>query len=88
MASRSLTLYVGITSNLFKRVYEHKMKIRKCFTERYRINKLAYYEVYDEPLEAIGREKQIKAWRRSKKIALINSCNPTWSDLAEDWELG
>jgi putative endonuclease len=86
MASRSLTLYIGMTNDLFRRVWEHKMKINKCFTKRYRINRLVYYEVYDTPLEAIGREKQLKGWRRSRKVALIDSCNPTWSDLSEEWD--
>ncbi len=78
---RNTTLYTGITNDLHKRVYEHKEKMVKGFTKRYNVSKLVYYEIYDTALEAIEREKQIKAGSRKKKEALINSMNPDWTDL-------
>lgn len=74
-------LYTGITSNLKKRVYEHKNKIVKGFTEKYNINKLVYYEVFENPVDAISREKQIKAGSRNKKIKLVEIMNSRWTDL-------
>ncbi|RMG29357.1 MAG: GIY-YIG nuclease family protein [Methanobacteriota archaeon] len=85
MASKSRTLYTGVTNNLFRRVYEHKHKLLEGFTKRYNITRLVYYEKYDYIWDAIRREKQIKGWLRRKKIALIESVNPEWKDLAEDW---
>src|SRR5690606_9555764 len=76
-------LYVGITSNLIKRVWEHKNKVVDGFTKRYNLNKLVYYEIYDDNETAINREKQIKSWPRKKKIVLINAFNPSWDDLYE-----
>ncbi|WP_281387999.1 GIY-YIG nuclease family protein [Atribacter laminatus] len=76
-------LYVGITSNLIKRVWEHKNKVVDGFTKRYNLNKLVYYEIYDDIETAINREKQIKSWPRKKKIELIHSLNPHWDDLYE-----
>ncbi|QPM69462.1 hypothetical protein RT761_02695 [Atribacter laminatus] len=76
-------LYVGITSNLMKRVWEHKNKVVDGFTKRYNLNKLVYYEIYDDIETAINREKQIKSWPRKKKIELIHSLNPHWDDLYE-----
>ena len=76
-------LYVGITSNLIKRVWEHKNKVVDGFTKRYNLNKLVYYEIYDDIETAINREKQIKSWPRKKKIVLINAFNPSWDDLYE-----
>jgi putative endonuclease len=76
-------LYTGVTGNLKKRTYEHKHKVVDGFTKRYNVNKLVYYEVFDDPYNAISREKQIKVWLRKKKIDLINSFNPTWEDLYE-----
>jgi putative endonuclease len=76
-------LYTGITSNLQKRIYEHKNKLVKGFTQKYNINKLVYYEVTDNVQSAIAREKQIKAGSRKKKIDLINSMNPRWEDLSK-----
>ncbi len=77
-------LYTGITSNLNKRVYEHKEKVVEGFTKRYSITKLVYCEVYDEVHSAIAREKQIKAGSRRKKIELIESMNKAWRDLYEE----
>ena len=81
---RNTVLYTGITSNLKKRVYEHKTKIVKGFTEKYNINKLVYYEVFNDIRDAIAREKQIKAGSRNKKIELIKNMNPKWKDLYDE----
>ncbi len=75
------TLYVGVTSNLLKRVYEHKEGIVAGFTKKYNVNQLVYYEIYHDINEAILREKQIKKWRRNWKANLIESANPNWIDL-------
>ena len=85
MTNRSGTLYTGMTNNLEARMYEHKNKLVRGFTQRYNIGRLVYFEVYSDVRQAIAREKQVKSWRRSKKIALIESTNPTWEDLAADW---
>lgn len=77
------TIYTGITSDLVKRVYEHKNKLREGFTSKYNVNKLVYYEVFDSIESAILREKQIKGGSRAKKIKLINQFNPDWVDLYE-----
>jgi putative endonuclease len=74
-------LYTGVTSNLVKRVYEHKDKMVEGFTKKYNIDKLVYYEVFDDIESAIEREKQIKAGSRKKKIELIESVNPEYRDL-------
>ena len=76
-------LYVGITSNLIKRVWEHKNQVVDGFTKRYNLNKLVYYEIYDDIETAINREKQIKSWPRKKKIELIHFLNPHLDDLYE-----
>ena len=78
---RNGTLYIGVTNHLVKRVYEHKQHIFKGFTDKYDIDKLAYYEIHDDINEAIKREKQLKAWKRSWKLELIESHNPDWKDL-------
>lgn len=84
MTNKSNTvLYTGTTNDLKRRVYEHKNKIVEGFTKRYNIDKLVYYEVFEDPNNAITREKQIKGWVRKKKVDLINSFNPTWEDLYE-----
>lgn len=74
-------LYTGMTNNLFRRGWEHKSLLYPGFTQRYNVNKLVYYEVFDSPMEAINREKQIKAGSRKKKLDLINKFNPEWKDL-------
>ena len=74
--------YTGVTSNLLKRIYEHKNKVVDGFTKRYNITKLVYYEVFDSPEAAIQREKQIKGGSRKKKIDLIKSINPEFEDLS------
>ncbi|MDP3025268.1 MAG: excinuclease ABC subunit C [candidate division Zixibacteria bacterium RBG_16_43_9] len=77
-------IYTGVTSDLKKRVYEHRLKFVKGFTKRYNIEKLIYYEIFDDPYNAISREKQIKAGSRQKKINLINAMNKAWKDLSEE----
>ncbi len=85
MTNKSRTLYVGMTNDLARRVYEHKNKLIPGFTQRYNITLLAYFESTGDVNEAIRREKQIKGWRRSKKVALIESTNHGWKDLSEEW---
>ena len=85
MASRSLTLYTGMTGDLCRRALEHKNGEIEGFTKRYHINRLVYFEAFKYVNGAIAREKQIKAWTRAKRLALIKSENPTWQDLAEGW---
>ncbi len=85
VASRSLTLYIGITRDLEKRVFEHKRKLYEGFTSTYNCNRLVWFEGFADPRGAIRREKQLKGWTRSKKIALIKMTNPTWVDLSETW---
>ncbi len=81
LASRSRTLYTGITSNLERRMYEHRSGAMEGFTKRYKIYRLVYFEVFGSAVAAISREKQVKAWRREKRVALVESANPTWDDL-------
>jgi putative endonuclease len=86
MASRSLTLYIGVSGRLWRRVLEHKVhEYPKGFTAKYKITRLVYFEAFGEIERAIAREKQLKSWRREKKIALIKIRNPAWADLAEHW---
>ena len=80
----SKTLYTGVTNNLERRMDEHKRRVGSKFAAKYNITRLAYYEVYTDVREAIAREKQIKSWRREKKVALIESMNPTWQDLSAE----
>jgi putative endonuclease len=77
------TIYLGVTNNLSRRVWEHKTKVFKGFTERYGVDRLVWYEDYDDPSEAIAREKALKKWRRDWKIRLIEEFNPLWTDLYE-----
>lgn len=74
-------LYVGVTNNLTRRIWEHKSKLIEGFTKKYNIDKLVYFESFDNPRDAIKREKQLKAGSRKKKIDLINEINPEWKDL-------
>jgi putative endonuclease len=85
MASRSLTLYTGVTGSLYSRALQHKSGEIEGFTKKYHIDRLVYYETFKYVNNAIAREKQIKAWTRSKRLALIKTTNPTWQDLAEGW---
>ncbi|MBF0523255.1 MAG: GIY-YIG nuclease family protein [Candidatus Omnitrophica bacterium] len=83
-SQRNGTLYIGVTKDLLRRVYEHKNNLVKGFTEKYRINLLVYFEKLDNVGEAITREKQIKKWNRDWKIEMIEKNNPQWKDLYED----
>ena len=78
-------MYVGVTSDLSRRAYEHREGLIEGFTRRYGCKLLVWYENYERMDEAITREKQIKGWLRAKKVALIESMNPHWEDLAEGW---
>ncbi|RPH99819.1 MAG: GIY-YIG nuclease family protein [Calditrichaeota bacterium] len=79
-------MYVGMTNNLERRMYEHKNKLVNGFTKRYNMNKLVYYEHTTNVYEAIAREKEIKNWRREKKNKLVTTLNPDWNDLRLEWE--
>lgn len=83
-SGRNGTLYTGVTSNLTKRLDEHKSHAVKGFTEKYNVTQLVWYEQHTEIRDAIAREKQIKNWRREWKIKLIEDMNPDWKDLAKD----
>jgi putative endonuclease len=85
LSSRSGTLYIGITGFFEKRIHQHKYDSIEGFTKKYQCHRLVYYESYQDVQVAISREKQIKHWRREKKIALIEKRNPRWQDLAENW---
>src|SRR5262245_18020432 len=85
LSNKSRTLYTGVTNNLERRVYEHKRRVIQGFATRYHITHLVYFEVTYDIHAAITREKQIKGWLRAKKIALIESHNPEWRDLTEEW---
>ena len=85
MASKSRTLYTGVTNNLERRVVEHPRKLQRGFTARYNINRLVHYEVFADVRAAIAREKQIKAWGRMKKIGLIEATNRDWKDFSDGW---
>jgi putative endonuclease len=81
MSNNSMTLYVGVTNDLSRRVHEHKTGESSKFTSRYHFDRCVYYEFFDLITEAIEREKQIKGWTRAKKIALIKTMNPEWRDV-------
>jgi putative endonuclease len=85
LASKSRVPYVGVTGFLMPRVIQHKTGAVVGFTQRYKVNRLVYYEAFQYVNNAIARETEIKKWRREKKIALIAPSNPTWEDLAADW---
>ena len=85
MAGKSRTIYTGMTNNLQRRVSEHQTGRGSMFTSKYRVNQLVYYETTSSVHVAIAREKEIKAWQREKKVALIEGMNPTWRDLSSDW---
>lgn len=80
---RNTVIYTGVTSDLVRRIFEHKQKLIRGFTEKYRVNKLVYYETFDDIESAIEREKQIKAGSRAKKLKLIQDTNPQFRDLYE-----
>lgn len=85
MASTSRMLYTGVTSDLERRVRQHREKVFGGFTARYKINRFVYCEPCGDIVAAIAREKQIKSWRRMKKVALIESVNRDWKDLSDGW---
>ena len=86
MASHRRTIYVGVTNNLERRVAEHQTGAIPGFTQRYHVVRLVYFEETPDIVSAIAREKQIKGWRRDRKIALIESINSEWRDLSADWQ--
>jgi putative endonuclease len=85
MASKSRVLYIGLTSNLERRVWEHQHDLIDGFSMRYRCHRLVYYESFDRVENAIAREKQLKRWNRTKKVWLIERANPSWEDLSAGW---
>ncbi|KKS39668.1 MAG: Endonuclease [Candidatus Kuenenbacteria bacterium GW2011_GWA2_42_15] len=84
-SSKNGTLYIGITNDLIRRLYEHKNNLVKGFTSKYKVHNLVYFEETDDIAEAIRREKQLKGWNRKWKIALIEKDNPNWDDLSKEW---
>ena len=86
MTNPSRTLYTGMTNNLRRRVREHKEKRIPGFAATYNITRLAYFESFEDVRNAIEREKQIKAWTRAKRVALVESTNPKWEDLSREWD--
>ena len=85
MSNRSKTLYTGVTNSMIRRVREHKMGVGSGFTAKYKLDRLVYFERFDDIRNAIEREKRIKGWLRIKKISLIVSVNPKWKDLSLEW---
>ena len=85
LASRSRNLYTGVTNSVRRRIVQHRFKLKPGFTSKYNIFRLVYFEMFGDIRMAIAREKEIKAWRREKKVWLIKKHNPTWADLAADW---
>ncbi len=85
LSSTRGTLYTGVTNDLMRRVAQHKNETGSAFTAKYSVNRLVYFEETTDVYKALDREKEIKSWRRSKKLALIREFNPTWIDLSEDW---
>lgn len=83
-SQRNGTLYVGVTSNIEKRVYEHKNSLAEGFTKKYKVHLLVHVEMFDNPEDAIKREKQLKAWKRKWKLNLIEVNNPDWNDLYQE----
>lgn len=85
VASKTRTLYIGVTNNLLRRLHEHKTKAVAGFTSKYNADRLVYYEQTTDIQAALKREKQLKGWRRDRKKELIQSVNPAWKDLSEEW---
>lgn len=83
--AHNTTLYIGVTNNLQRRVYEHKMNVNKGFTYKYNVNKLVWFEIFNDASSAILKEKQLKKWNRTWKNQLINETNPEWKDLSDGW---
>jgi putative endonuclease len=85
MSNKSRMIYIGVTNDLERRVYEHKNKLTLGFTSKFNLDKVVYFEPTDDVTIAIAREKELKGWVRRKKTALINTMNPEWKDLSEEW---
>ena len=85
LASRSRVLYVGVTNDLIRRVLEHKSHLVPGFTRRYNVDRLVFFEATADVRVALAREKEVKGWRRAKKVALVEGQNPLWRDLAAEW---
>jgi putative endonuclease len=85
VTNRSKTLYTGVTNNLMRRVREHKTGAGSGFTTKYKLDRIVYFERFEDVHNVIEREKRIKGWLRIKKIALVVSMNPSWKDLSEEW---
>ena len=86
LANETRMLYIGVTNDLERRLSEHKLKLADGYTRRYNMTRLVYYENLPDVRDAIAREKELKGWRRARKIGLIEAMNPRWRDLSEDWE--
>ncbi len=86
LASKPRRIYIGVTSDLEQRLWQHKNKVVEGFTQQYNIDRLVYFEDTSDVKSALEREKQLKGWRREKKIALIEATNATWRDLSTDWQ--
>ncbi len=85
MASRSHTLYIGVTGNLLRRVFQHKWREHDGFTARYNCDRLVWFERHGDANQAIAREKELKGWRRERKVALVENANAVWEDLSRGW---
>lgn len=85
LGSKSGVLYIGVTNDLSRRLFEYKQKLIEGFTSKYNVTRLVYFETFENITDAIKREKQLKGWRREKKTTLIESTNPMWHDLSEEW---
>ncbi len=85
LANEGRMIYTGVTNDLMRRIFEHKNHQADGYTKKYKITKLVYFDYTNDIIEAIAREKQIKGWVRRRKIALIESVNPTWKDLSNEW---
>ncbi len=88
LASKSGVLYIGVTNDLARRMFEHRHKLVLGFTGKYNVSRLVYFESFGDIRDAIAREKQLKGWRREKKVALIERENPIWRDLSDPWKNG
>jgi putative endonuclease len=85
LASITRTIYIGMTNDIDRRLYEHKNKLAEGFTSKYGVDRLVYFEQFNDVKLAIARETELKKWRREKKIALIESVNPDWDDITAKW---
>jgi putative endonuclease len=81
---RDGAIYLGVTNDLIRRIYEHRVKAVRSFTSKYNISRLVWFEIYDDPISAISREKELKKWKRAWKVQLIEAKNPLWEDLYDE----